>query len=150
MSAFIPLPAEKSNPDVIYAAQTVYGEARGEPWNAKLGVANVILNRKKARRRYFGRTIKTIVKKPDQFTCWSRRNVNYKKCHNPLKYDSVDTWLQCYTAALLVLRGEVKDNTNGALWYIDESIIHDPPSWLAKLKLSAQHGKLFFYREKSV
>jgi len=124
MMASIPLPAGKDDPDVIYAAQTVYGEARGECWNAKLGVAHVIVNRRKAKRGYFGRSIRTIVQKPQQFSCW--------------------------IAARLVLRRQVKDNTGGALYYIDESIIHDPPSWLAKLELSARHGKLYFFREKSV
>jgi len=146
----IPLPAGKNDPDVIYAAQTVYGEARGECWNAKLGVVHVIVNRKKAKRRYFGRSIKTIIQKPEQFSCWRRKDVNYKKIHNPLKHESVDVWLECYMAARLVLRGEVKDNTGKALYYIDESIIDSPPAWVAKLELSAQHGRLYFFREKSV
>ena len=63
MTASIPLPAGKDDPDVIYAAQTVYGEARGESWNAKLGVVFVIVNRKKAKRRYFGRSIKNYCSK---------------------------------------------------------------------------------------
>jgi len=150
MLAAIPLPAGKNDPDIIYAAQTVYGEARGESWNAKLGVTHVILNRKKAKRRYFGRSIKTIVQKPQQFSCWNHRDPNRSKIRDPLKYDSVDTWLECYVAAHLVLRGEVKDNTGKALYYIDETIIDNPPAWVAKLELSAQHGKLYFFREKSV
>ena len=149
MSIAIPLPSKESN-DIIFMAQTIFGEARGSSWNAKLAVANVILNRKKAKRKYFGKSIKTIVQKPQQFSCWNHRDVNRAKIYNPLKYDSVDTWLECYVAARLVLEGQVKDNTNGALYYIDESIIHDPPSWLAKLKLSARHGKLYFYRETKV
>lgn len=150
MSASIPLPAGKDDSDVIYAAQTIYGEARGESWSAKIGVAHVILNRKKAKRRYFGRSIKTIVQKPQQFSCWNHRDVNRSKIHDPLKHESVDVWLECYIAARLVLGGQVKDNTGDALFYIDESIIHDPPSWMAKLELSAQHGKLYFFREKAV
>ena len=150
MVTALPLPADKGNSDVIYVAQTVYGEARGEPWNAKLGVANVILNRKKAKRRYFGRSIKTVVQKPQQFSCWNYSDVNRSKIHNPLKYGSVDTWLECYVAARLVLTGKVIDNTRGALWYIDDTIIDHPPSWVAKLKLCARHGRLYFFREKSV
>lgn len=150
MVTAIPLPTGKDDPDVIYITQTVYGEARGESWNAKLGVAHVIVNRKKAKRRYFGRSIKTIVQKPQQFSCWNHRDPNCPKIHDPLKHESVDTWLECYVAARLVLRGKVIDNTRGALWYIDESIIDDPPSWVAKLKLSAKHGRLYFFREKSI
>lgn len=146
----VPLPAGKNDPDMIYVAQTVFGEARGESWNGKVGVAWVIINRKKAHRYYFGYTIPNVVRKPWQFTCWRRKDVNYKKIHNPLKYDTVDTWLECYVVARLVLRQEVKDNTGGALYYIDESIIEDPPLWVAKLELSAQHGRLYFFREKSV
>jgi len=148
MATAVPLPTGKNDPDVIYAAQTIYGEARGESWSAKLGVVHVIINRKKAHRYYFGYTIPNVVRKPWQFTCWHRKNINYKKIHKPLKYESVDTWLECYIAAHLVLRGQVQDNTDGALYYIDESIIHNPPSWIAKLRLSAQHGKLYFFREK--
>ena len=150
MVTAIPLPAGKNDPDVIYAAQTVFGEARGESWDGKIGVAWVIVNRKKAHRYYFGYTIPNVVRKPWQFTCWRRKNINYKKIHNPLKYESVDIWLECYIAARLVLRGQVKDNTGGALYYIDESIIHDPPNWVAKLKLSVQHGRLYFFKEKKL
>jgi len=150
MLAVLPLPAGKDDPDVIYAAQTVFGEARGECWNAKLGVVHVIVNRKKVKRRYFGRSIKTIVQKPQQFSCWNHRDPNRSKIHDPLKHESVDVWLECYIAARLVLRGEVKDNTGQALYYIDESIIDNPPAWVAKLELSAQHGKLYFFRERKV
>lgn len=149
MTASLPLPTGKDDPDVIYAAQTVYGEARGESWNAKLAVAHVIVNRKKAKRKYFGRSIKTIVQKPQQFSCWNHRDLNRSKIHDPLKHGSVDTWLECYIAARLVLRGQVKDNTGGSCWYLDDSIIDHPPVWVNKLELAARHGRLYFFREKN-
>lgn len=147
MIALIPVFGKVSN-NLILMAQTDFGEARGEPWPAKLGVCHVIVNRKNAHRKEFGLTIPTIVKKPQQFSCWSKNDANFIKIHNPLKYETMDTWIECYTAALLVLKGKVKDNTGGALWYIDESIVHDPPYWVAKLELSARHGRLYFFREK--
>lgn len=150
MLTAIPLPAGKDDPDVIYGAQTIFGEARGSPWSAKLGVGNVILNRKKAKRKCFGRSIKTIVQKPQQFSCWNHRDPNCAKIHNPLKYEDRDVWLECYIAAHLVLKGKVKDNTGGALFYIDESIVDNPPVWIGRLKLSARHGRLYFFKEKRI
>ena len=147
MVASIPLPTGKDDPDVIYVAQTIFGEARGESWNAKVGVAWVIINRKEAPRYYFGYTIPNVVRKPWQFTCWRRKNVNYKKIHNPLKHESVDTWLECYIAARLVLREQVKDNTGGALYYFDDSLLDNPPFWSAKLEQSAKYGRLNFFKE---
>lgn len=148
MLTAMPLPTGKDNSDVIYAAQTIFGEARGESWPAKLAVGNVILNRKKTKRKYFGRSIKTIVQKPQQFSCWNYRDPNYSKIHNPLKHESVDTWLECYIAAHLVLGGQVKDNTGGAMYYFDDSLLSNPPSWAARLEQSAKHGRLNFFRER--
>lgn len=152
----LPDPTGEQTTDKISAAQTAFGEARGEPWSAKLGVVFVILNRKKAHRSYFGFSIRGIVRQRNlidgiwryQFSVWNRNDPNYKKMHKPIEYESVDTWLESYMAAHLVLSGKVKDNTGGAMWYIDESIIDHPPVWVSRLEQSAQHGKLYFFREK--
>lgn len=155
MVTAIPLPAGKDDPDVIYAAQTIFGEARGESWDGKIGVAWTILNRKEARRSYFGRQIRTIVQKHKivggipryQFSCWNPRDVNYPKICRPLEYEDRDVWLECYVAARLVLQGEVRDSTGGAMWYFDDSLLDNPPSWSAGLEQSAKHGRLNFFRE---
>lgn len=138
----------KTTTDKLSLAQTIFGEARGEPWSAKLAVGHVVINRKRTKRKYFGLTIRTIVRKPNQFTCWSRNDVNFKKIHRPLLYANVDVWLECYVAALLILRGKSNDNTGGAMWYFDDSLLDNPPSWAAKLEKCARHGKFTFFREK--
>lgn len=145
----LPDPTGETTTDRISLAQTILGEAAGEPWFAKLAVAHVVMNRRKAHRSYFGFSIRGIVRKPQQFSCWNRNDVNFRKIHEPIVYESVDIWLECYIAAYLVLKQKVKDNTQGAMWYIDESIINNPPNWVSKLEKCAQHGRLYFFREKS-
>lgn len=52
--------------DVLIAARTVFGEARGEPYEGQKAVAHVILNR--ARKEG---SVAAVCLRPKQFSCWN-------------------------------------------------------------------------------
>lgn len=52
--------------DVLIAARTVFGEARGEPYEGQKAVAHVILNR--ARKEG---SVAVVCLRPKQFSCWN-------------------------------------------------------------------------------
>lgn len=64
--------------DVELLALCIYGEARGEPYEGKCGVAHVVLNRVKRHPRY-GTGIKDVILKPYQFSCFLEADPNFPK-----------------------------------------------------------------------
>jgi hypothetical protein len=59
--------------DTEAAILTIYGEARGEPFEGKQAVGVVISNRAQRRRK----TIKEICYAPNQFSCYLSSDMNY-------------------------------------------------------------------------
>lgn len=52
---------------------TLIGEARGEPVEGQIAVANIILNRSKTRKV----SIKNVCLQKSQFSCWNENDPNY-------------------------------------------------------------------------
>ena len=66
--------------DLMTAARTVYGEARGESEKGRLAVACVLWNRLRAQRPHYGRkSLSAVCLKPWQFSCWNRNDPNRDK-----------------------------------------------------------------------
>lgn len=61
--------------DIDILARTIYGEARGEPWEGKIAVAWVVRNRAE-RGGWWGDTIREVCLKPWQFSCWNETDPN--------------------------------------------------------------------------
>lgn len=78
--------------DIKLLARTVYGEARGEPYEGQVAVAAVVLNRLESAQ--FPNTIGGIIFQPQAFTCvadgqiWLEPNkTSYKAV-----YDAINGW----------------------------------------------------------
>lgn len=70
--------------DLRVVACTIYGEARGEGLEGMSAVAQVIMNRARARRpdgspRSWGGTPREVCLKPHSFSCWLDSDPNQKK-----------------------------------------------------------------------
>lgn len=85
--------------DVIVLARTIMGEADGEPWEGKIAVAVVILNR--ARR--FRKTIAEVCLQPQQFSCWNGGVLSSRLVQATL---AMPNYRECFRAALSVLDGD--------------------------------------------
>jgi N-acetylmuramoyl-L-alanine amidase len=60
--------------DIYLMAQTVYAESRGEPYEGKVAVASVILNR--VRTPGFPKTISGVILQKDAFSCVINGKIN--------------------------------------------------------------------------
>lgn len=110
--------------DMDIMARTIYGESRGEPYNGKLAVAHVILNRVAAEHRRETR-IAGACTEPSQFSCWLPDDPNLKKLV-AVTPDSPG-FSDCMTAAqeALAEHNSGIDITKGALYYHTEA----QPKW---------------------
>lgn len=87
--------------DVYLMAQVVYAESQGEPYEGKVAVASVILNRLKS--PGFPKTVEGVIKQKDAFSCVTNGKIS-------IVPDS-----SCYSAVLDALKGN--DPTEKAVFF---------------------------------
>ena len=64
--------------DMWIFAKTIWAEARGEPLDGQIAVANVILNRAR-QGGWWGDDVVKVCRKPKQFSCWNDGDPNRAK-----------------------------------------------------------------------
>lgn len=135
---------EITDEDILILAQTIYGEARGE-WNevngglaALIAIGNVVMNRLQERTRY-GKTIKEVCLKPQQFSCWS--DTNKKAIHTA----NGSVWMLCQEVACGVASRGWPDLTKGANHYY-ANFLTGPPYWAKGRKVLVQIGHHLFFK----
>ena len=109
--------------DLDALARTLYGEARSELYGGKVAVANVIINRVKAR-SWYGDSIRDVCLKPNQFSCWNAGDPNREKVESVTTSD--DDFLECLDVATRVLAGAFPDLTFGSRHYHTPGVT---PKW---------------------
>ena len=124
---FLPDPKRtiEAQRELTMLALCVWGEARGEPNLGKSAVAHVVMNR--WRLGTFGKTLRDVLLKPKQFSCFNADDPNRKKM---LKIKASETWNQCFNAALGAYGGIDTDPTGGATHYCR---VDSNPSWRKKM-----------------
>jgi len=140
-----------TNEDLICLAKNIYFEARDQPYVGAVAVAHVVLNRK-ASKRYPG----TICKVVTQGMKWKGRIIR-NKCqfswhcdgkpdrpapNNPIE---IAAWEAALILARLILEGQTKDPTNGAMWYHADYV---KPYWRSDFKRGPKYGDHIFYLAK--
>lgn len=136
--------------DVIIAAKTIYGEARGESFGGQVAVAWVIRNRADNPRWWGGPDWKSVCLADWQFSCWNDGNPNLNKLRALTTDDllACDAAQGCLTAVLMVARDLVNDPTGGATHYVVTSWLNDPklrPAWANELRQTAVIGNHTFF-----
>lgn len=125
----------------LWLAKTIYGEARGEGLKGMQAVANVVMNRVNAG-SWYGASVKDVVLKKWQFSCWNDGDPNKKVIENmtPAQLEA--------SGALAIARkaiaGDLADITGGATHYHNK---HIKPSWALSMKRTATIGNHIFYKE---
>lgn len=126
-------------------ALTVWREARGESFAAKLGVIFTVLNRVKAH-SWFGDSISEVLLKPMQYTSITcpgdRQLIRFPVRGNPAMGE-------CMNAVQDVINQQAEDPTGGATHYYDISLDEPgnlPPAWATPETFKLQIGRLKFYR----
>lgn len=137
--------------DLDALARTIYGEARGESWQGKLGVGWVVRNRATAATRLppgrvhplFGDgTLRSACQREWQFSCWNRNDPN--RAHLLAVGAEVPVFRECLAAAATVALGLVGDLTCGATHYHTHAV---SPPWSVGLKPVVTIGRHRFFRD---
>ncbi|GAB6179707.1 cell wall hydrolase [Desulfotomaculum defluvii] len=115
--------------DLDLLARLVTAEAGGEPLEAQIGVAAVVINRVQS--SIFPNTIRDVIYAPNQFSPVRNNWINKPATSNAIK------------AAQAALQGS--DPTNGALYFFDRSATN---SFLLSLPVSANYGKMVYAMAK--
>lgn len=124
--------------EITLLTMCVYGEARGEVYEGKLAVAQVIMNRV-AKGGWYGKSIKDVVLKPYQFSCFNTWDPNFPKLFQPNK----NLWKQCFKAAWNAYSEMMADPTDGATHYCVYKI--NPP-WIRAMEETNRIGNHKFFR----
>lgn len=134
----------------------IWREARGEPFEAKLGVANVIRNRVNSSKfKQWGLGWDGVVLQPWQFSSFNppKRDpsgkvisIDSNAYQIPLANDPA--MADCIKAAEMVFNGNGLDNTNGACYYFDKSMDKNMPAWAldGSHVRTADIGSFHFYK----
>jgi len=107
--------------DLLIAARTLWGEARGESYEAKKAVGHVLLNRLKAGHGH-GSTLAGVCLQPLQFSCWNADDPNLPKLRAAGLEDR--NFRECLRAVLEAMAEP--DFTLGARWYHTRGVA---PAW---------------------
>ena len=127
---------------------TLYGEARGAPYKAKLAMARVMMNRVADGR--FGGSIEEVVTKPKQFSCYNDGDPNLTEilivADDFEKAFDTNIYLRdCFNAARTVLTGKDDTPVKQSLYYHTDKV---NPKWNKNLVLEAKIGNTLFWKEK--
>jgi hypothetical protein len=114
------------------AARTAYLETEGETQSSQIATINLIKNR--VANGYWGNSYCDVVKSAGEFPIPKRRQRRFRKD---------ETYKQITTLVAKVMAGEIKDNTNNAL-YFHAIGIKKPKSW-PQMKSAVRIGNQIFY-----
>ena len=135
--------------DVIIAAKTVWGEARGETQKGKLAVAHVLMNRWKNQRGQWVKddTLAKTCLRPWQFSCWNSNDPNLPKMQQVDLDDKL--FRECMIAVLEAYNEPTKDPTWNSHHYITTHLLGKgfPKSWGAKKEPVVTIGVHAFFND---
>ena len=127
--------------DVELLTVCIYGEASGEPPLGKLAVAHVVLNRA-AHPSWWGHTLKEVILKPSQFSCFNPGDPNAKRIKSMVDLGYYNQ--SCAHIAALTLGGHTVDPVGGATHYCT---LDCKPAWRSKMTETIRIGGHVFFVE---
>jgi len=121
----------------------IFGEARGEDWNAKVGVGLTIRTRAEHPGHWgWGLNYRAIILRPKQFSCFNQGDPNLMKI---IEADRASTvWQECRMVAEAIYLGRIVDFVGGPTHYHSASMKR-LPRWAKKIKRIGRFGGLIFY-----
>ena len=132
----------------LLLARTIYGEAGGESYKAKIAVGWAIRNRVEDSSQRWGKTYHDVILQPSQYEPFNDPNKDvFKKITNPPLDNTLEkqAWLDSYKAAELVFLGKEADPTKGANHFYVPSD-QPKPDWIVEEKRTVQIGATHFYK----
>ena len=132
--------------DLNLLTALIWGEARGEPIEGKVGVAWVVRNRVMATR--WGGTYPDVILQKKQFSCFNIEDPNHHKVLGAITPTRNGNWQnqvyrECRWVANGVLNDWIQDNVKGANHYHAKGI---SPYWTEGHLSIEEKGDHLFYR----
>lgn len=136
--------------DLEVLTLTLIGEARGEPIEGVVAVANVVRNRANT----WKKSISEICLQPKQFSCWNENDPNRDLLNGLARHFimggklEVPSYIQCQCVARGIIRGEILDNTHGSLNYLTTELFKSDkkPDWAKNVSIAITKGNQTFFR----
>jgi spore germination cell wall hydrolase CwlJ-like protein len=133
--------------DLTLLAATVYMESGGEPFEGKLAVAWVIVNRDATGP---DPGLDDVILRPWAFSAWNTDHRARAALQTAMNERPV-AWVESMKAAAAALFGLVPDPTNGATHYLNEALTRTIrggtlPDWFDADKVTARLGQHTFLR----
>lgn len=129
--------------DLLTLAKTIWGEARGEPFEGKVAVAWVAINRHESGRWYSAPTLADTCTMRGQFSCWNPDDPNR------WKLEALDTgdlhFVECIYVAAGVLCGRLPSNVGMSTHYLNPAALEKMPAWARGRKISYKIGRHQFF-----
>ena len=132
---------EKFEKEKELLARVIYGEASNQEEEGMIAVGNVVMNRFKSTKDWWGNDIESIIKMPKQFSVFNdTESGNYKRMMNATEDDKV--YQQALKIAEGLLTGNIEDNTEGSTHYYNPDEAN--PDWaddplVTKIKKIGDH-----------
>ncbi|VVB82836.1 Cell Wall Hydrolase [uncultured archaeon] len=138
----------KKDSEKVLLARMLLGEAEDCSEIEKVAIAYTALNRAKDKEEWNGETLKEVILKPNQYSCFNSGTDSNIFLKNPLKYNQ-NEFFYCLEISAKVLEGKYQDPTGGATYYYNPAKVKEP-RWTKKL---AKVGKIknsyhIFYKKK--
>lgn len=121
--------------EVHTLALNIYHEARGEPHDGMLMVAEVTLNR--VNHPAFPDTICEVVYQRSQFS-WVTQQSN----HTPTE---TEVWEESLRIARLLLDGDIEHLNTGATHFLNPTLVSELPRWARNFQEVGRVGNHVFY-----
>lgn len=105
----------RDDTDEMLLARLIFGEAGGEPREAKIWVAWSVINRTTAN-SWWPKTVKEVILQNGQYDPIRSSDRNYKRIINPLGFENIsesdkESWYECYEIADNIISGKIKNST---------------------------------------
>lgn len=134
-------------------AATLWGEARSEPVQGIIAIANVIRNRAQ-KPGWWGKDISSVCLAKDQFSCWTPKGGegNYKRLLALMELFATGTPIEepsareCIGIAHLLIGNYLRDNVKGATHY-HVATLTPRPAWVKGHPPIVQIARHVFYRD---
>lgn len=127
--------------ELTLLALCVWGEARGESESGRAAVAHVVMNRYRMQKAAYGVTVREVILKPFQFSCFNSRLERGRKFMRDAR--KCTAWEACVFVAWEAYLGITNDPTDGATHYHSNSC---SPEWAEELTKTVTIGNHIFYR----
>jgi N-acetylmuramoyl-L-alanine amidase len=139
--------------DKILFARMIFGEGKTCSYDEKAWIAFSALNRVYDNVAWNGETLREVILKPQQYSCFNKSDPNYDRIKNPEKYnlpefeESLEIADQALKAYPMIQKGELEDPTQGATYYHTKEI---NPYWKKDMKnpTTKPEFKHIFYSPK--